>query len=1314
MKKILNKTLPIILSAAVLFSTVSVGALAVTPSESLMKTASTATPEGTETLKADGEDRAAETGTQTDAREDQTNVDADIEEEVEATIPEEWVDVHIKSVEDFLVFAKNCRLDTWSRNKRVYLDADISLLGCEFDGIATFGGYFDGQDHTIKDLNIYESESYLGLFSRVQSDGVIIDLNVEGRVTPSGATTIIGGLCGDNSGIIANCSFKGVVDGEDYVGGLVGINELSGMIMDCETSGSVTGTHFTGGIAGENMGNIGECTNRACVNITNHETALSVDDISVDSLLSVVGLEDEDKDEAEASAMVNGVVDMGGIAGISIGVIQYCTNEGPVGYENVGYNVGGIAGRQSGYILSSTNNAEILGRKDVGGIVGQAEPYVTLDFANDITQQLSENIEKLHDVISVTLNDADSQSDTISARLSVIQAFADNALNDTKFLESETIDWANGMTSAANEAIDRVNYIITESGKSGGVIDNATSAAKSTKDAANSLKSAVNDLDVYKYMSKDEQLEYDAARNNLEEAIDEHTDYVSDYTEDNYDAFYNYYIDYYRFESGYTTGDGDSNENNLAYVDGDNEVIKETSSSSQPSSMTAAQITADDSTYKKTGTWVHKGADDDEFPSTDGGDQQTLDNSLRSKAAEEATTACGDAALEYADKKYQEAHGGATSSKYANDIADYADTMASIIYAHTDEIEESTLNDAEKAFGSISDAAGSLQSAGSSGKAIVDNIKSRDSISLPSFSSEYKTHATSLTNNIQGMSDNFGLLNNEMNGASDALISDLSSVNDQFNVIMQLFTDAIDGVLDNDYSDTYEDASMDVAESTTDATIDSCTNNGEVKGSINVSGIAGTMAIEYDFDLESDVTGIKDATMNRTYLTKCVLRKNVNKEDVTAQKNYAGGACGLQEMGTIIDCENYAKIESSTAGYVGGIAGASYSNIVRGYSKCSLTGLSYVGGIVGDGCNIYDSLAMVKISDATEWYGAVAGHVDTDGIVRNNFFVGDDLAGIDRVSYAKKAEPITFIEAQSIEDVPEYFDNVYVSFVVSDEDEDGNEVETELQEYACAYGQNIAEADYPEVPEKEGYYVVWDTESIDRLEYDEVITATYVRNNTTLAGDILRSNKQSAILVDGEFKEGDELRAVLNVNVPDTMENCEEYWSLEIPQDGNEVHQVRYIKSDDMRNEPEIYVNETGTWRKLTDEEIGSMGSYETFNVTGNMVKLQMIYSDKKHKILMTALIIAGIIAGLAILACIIIVIVKSRKRVHRKVKRMAEDIKEKQSAKEPAMKFVSEEDVPAEETPSEDAPAEEAVTEDVPSSEPGVPSEDENKEDEQ
>ena len=51
---------------------------------------------------------------------------------------------------------------------------------------------------------------------------------------------------------------------------------------------------------------------------------------------------------------------------------------GAVGYAHVGYNIGGIVGRQSGYLSSCTNSGTILGRKDVGGIAGQLEPEVRL------------------------------------------------------------------------------------------------------------------------------------------------------------------------------------------------------------------------------------------------------------------------------------------------------------------------------------------------------------------------------------------------------------------------------------------------------------------------------------------------------------------------------------------------------------------------------------------------------------------------------------------------------------------------------------------------------------------------------------------------------------------------------------------------------------------------------------------------------------------------------------------------------------------------------------------------------------------------
>ena len=47
-----------------------------------------------------------------------------------------------------------------------------------------------------------------------------------------------------------------------------------------------------------------------------------------------------------------------------------------------------------------------------------------------------------------------------------------------------------------------------------------------------------------------------------------------------------------------------------------------------------------------------------------------------------------------------------------------------------------------------------------------------------------------------------GQLNQEMSSGSDVMLDDLAAINDQFSMIMRLYTDAIDGVLDMDY-DTF-------------------------------------------------------------------------------------------------------------------------------------------------------------------------------------------------------------------------------------------------------------------------------------------------------------------------------------------------------------------------------------------------------------------------------------------------------------------------------------------------------------------------------
>ena len=49
--------------------------------------------------------------------------------ETTETLPEETI--HIASAEDLLGLAASCMLDTWSQNKRVILDCDISLEGVD-------------------------------------------------------------------------------------------------------------------------------------------------------------------------------------------------------------------------------------------------------------------------------------------------------------------------------------------------------------------------------------------------------------------------------------------------------------------------------------------------------------------------------------------------------------------------------------------------------------------------------------------------------------------------------------------------------------------------------------------------------------------------------------------------------------------------------------------------------------------------------------------------------------------------------------------------------------------------------------------------------------------------------------------------------------------------------------------------------------------------------------------------------------------------------------------------------------------------------
>ena len=328
----------------------------------------------------------------------------------------------ISSVEDFLIFTENCRLDSYSKDLLVSLESDIDLTDTDFDSIPIFYGTFNGNNHRIKGLKLTSDGSVKGLFRYIESTATVKNLIMEGILSPDGSRSIIGGIAGENSGHIQNCSFSGSVTGAENIGGLVGINSLNGVIENCKVYGTIHGDHFIGGIAGENYGVIRNCSNLTKINTTVEENSVEISDITLDSLTS---------SESAVTA-----TDIGGITGSNSGIIRNCENHGSIGYQHIGYNIGGISGSSIGYITNCTNYGSVLGRKEVGGIVGQMEPASTLDFDADTFQILESQFDTMSVLADRAASNAEKNSNVSDTDLNTLSTELSNAQKALDTLQS--------------------------------------------------------------------------------------------------------------------------------------------------------------------------------------------------------------------------------------------------------------------------------------------------------------------------------------------------------------------------------------------------------------------------------------------------------------------------------------------------------------------------------------------------------------------------------------------------------------------------------------------------------------------------------------------------------------------------------------------------------------------------------------------------------------------------------------------------------------------------------------------------------------
>ena len=146
----------------------------------------------------------------------------------------------------------------------ITLDTDIDLTGKDWTPIGTnydnsYKGTFDGGGHTITGLTVTTYDKYAGLFGWLNSAGTVKNVVMEGvQITNNHSSGFAGGVVGNSWGTIENCSVSGSVNGEVYVGGVVG-KQTSGSMTGCSSSSTVKGTVNVGGVAGESWGSMTAC-----------------------------------------------------------------------------------------------------------------------------------------------------------------------------------------------------------------------------------------------------------------------------------------------------------------------------------------------------------------------------------------------------------------------------------------------------------------------------------------------------------------------------------------------------------------------------------------------------------------------------------------------------------------------------------------------------------------------------------------------------------------------------------------------------------------------------------------------------------------------------------------------------------------------------------------------------------------------------------------------------------------------------------------------------------------------------------------------
>ncbi len=277
--------------------------------------------------------------------------------------------LEITNSEEFIDFVNKCTNDVFSTNLTVEITKNIDLKGKTIPSIGIFAGILNGNFHIISNFkiqNVADTKEF-GFIRQLTVGAEVNNLTIQYDFNTDNKNMSVGGIVGTNFGTINNSCYKGVIKGTNIVGGIAAANESGALIIKAANYSEVIGNSFVGGITGINNGEIRESVNYGKINRTPF-----------------------------SSSTENKVLNIGGIAGYNGKRILSCINKGAIGYEQTGDFVGGIAGNSIGVIESSYNEGKIIGKRYIGGIVGQ---YADLKSSAGENQEYDDIIKFIEDIL---------------------------------------------------------------------------------------------------------------------------------------------------------------------------------------------------------------------------------------------------------------------------------------------------------------------------------------------------------------------------------------------------------------------------------------------------------------------------------------------------------------------------------------------------------------------------------------------------------------------------------------------------------------------------------------------------------------------------------------------------------------------------------------------------------------------------------------------------------------------------------------------------------------------------------------------------